>query len=163
MLPANLSPLPLLLLALPGAAADPASTTWTGIGAASVVVVGNGVVTYDALAIRERIEAELARAGLACIDVHQPSPGAPRVTIVAHVDGMPLGTDAGTPSGCVYHWSLSASCWATQVVGGSGPVILVEHHDIGYGPASDAPTYVISDFSLLAARMAMDWRRDNPR
>jgi hypothetical protein len=162
MLPAYLPPMLLLTLALPGAAADLIDTTWTGIAEASVVVVGNGVVSYDADLIRHRIELELHKVGLSCIDIDLPSPGMPRVTIVAHVDGMPLRTGSGTSMGFVYHWSLSASCWANQVAGGSGMVILEEHHDLGYGSANVLPDGSISDFSQLATHMAMHWLRDNP-
>jgi hypothetical protein len=163
MLPAHLPLLLLLLLAIPGAAEEPAPTTWTGIDAASVVVVGNGVVTYDGTLIKERIERELAKAGLTCTDPHPPTPGMPRATIVAHVDGMRLRRDDGTPTGCIYYWSLSASCWADRVAGGSGMVILEEHHDIGYGPTTTLPNDCVNDFSLLASRLAVSWLRDNPQ
>ena len=42
-------------------------------------------------------------------------------------------------------------------------VILAEHHGIGFGPANVLPLDCISDFSLLASRMAVDWLRDNPQ
>jgi hypothetical protein len=153
----------LLLLAVPGAAAEAVASTWAGIDAASVVVVGNGAVTFDARLIKERIELELHKVGLTCIDSQQTSPGLPRATIVAHVDGMRMQTLDGAPAGWIYHWSLSASCWARQVADGGGMVILAEHHGIGFGPANDLPDHCIGDFSTLASRMAMDWLGDNPQ